>query len=207
MRSVRELRGIVDLTDGQVDQLERYLACLLHWNRRISLVSQKDPAVILDKHFADSLHAAETCRGAESLLDVGAGAGFPGLPISIARPDLQVTLVDSSRKKVSFLVDAIRAAGVGNARAVEARVPDLPAQNRRPYDLVICRALMTVGEFLPQVHRLVRPDGRVLMMKGPRYAREVSEASVHGYRPLPSREYRLPDGSHRIMLAFQRTSD
>lgn len=202
MKSVAELRRIVELSDRQLEQFEKYLSCLLRWNRRFALVSQSDPRTILDKHFADSLHVVPVCRDARTLIDVGSGAGFPGLPIGVALPDLSVTLLDSSRKKVSFLTEAIVATGVTNVRALEARLGDLDVD--RKYDIVTCRALAGIARFLPQARPILSPGGKVVMMKGPRFESdlETADCKTLGFTMHAPIYYDLPDGARRVLLVF-----
>src|SRR5690349_12678961 len=107
------------LTSEQQKQLEKFLETLLLWNKKMALVSQSDPRQIHTKHFADCLFAGQWVGNARRILDLGSGAGFPGIIFSILCRDASVTMVDSNRKKVSFLVDVIAQARLTNARAIE----------------------------------------------------------------------------------------
>ena len=111
------------LTAAQVECFERYAAELLDWNRRVNLTAITDPIDIVYKHFLDSLSLIPCCsfQTGDRLIDVGSGAGFPGLPIAIARPDLQLTLLEATRKKCDFLRHIIAALSLGNVSVVNAR--------------------------------------------------------------------------------------
>ena len=120
-------------------QLEAFLALLLQWNARINLTSVRDPESIVRRHFAESLFAAEHVpQNAATLLDFGSGAGFPGIPIAIARPHLTVTLAESQGKKAAFLREAVRTLGL-RAEVWPSRVEQMPAE--RVFDAVILRAV------------------------------------------------------------------
>jgi hypothetical protein len=110
------------LTTAQVDQLRIYLDTLQLWNRKLALVSQHQASQIVDKHIADSLFAAGRCGGTDAVIDLGSGAGFPGLPIAIACPNARVSLVEARGKKASFLEEACRVAVIRNASICHARI-------------------------------------------------------------------------------------
>lgn len=186
--------------------LEMYLERLLFWNRRMSLVSQDHPDEIRCKHFADSLGAAALCSEGESVVDIGTGAGFPGLPIAILRPGCPVLLVESNRKKVSFLLDVVSHLDLRNATVAETRAeagPFVSAQGGK-HSVVISRAFSAIPDFLRIALPLLRPGGRALAMKGPNYEAELADPAIValGAVLLGETPYSLPDGSRRVILAF-----
>lgn len=196
----------VELAPEALDRLRRYLDALLLWNRRMPLVSQTAPDEILCKHFADSLFAASACTPGDRIVDLGSGAGFPGLPIAIARPDAHVTMIDSNRKKTSFLLEALRQTQTVNARVVEGRIERVArhAEHRAAYSLATARALNRIDEFLDLARPFLAADGRALAMKGPRYREELPSTGgdIGDYTPLSDTPYSLPDGSPRVLLVF-----
>jgi len=131
---------------------------------------------IVVKHFLDSLVPCAYLEGNEKILDVGAGGGFPGLPIKIAMPGVDVTLVDSVGKKVHFMRHVIRRLGLARAEAVAARVEDkrFVASGAGRYDCVISRAFTELSGFVDLAMPYLAPGGRVVAMKGPRAATEVA---------------------------------
>jgi 16S rRNA (guanine527-N7)-methyltransferase len=201
----------VALNPAQHAQLARYLDTLLLWNRRVALISQRDPRPIVSKHVADSLAAAAVCQATERVADLGSGAGFPGLVIAIAHPAAHVTLIESQQKKVSFLLEALRAAGVRNARVAAARIEAVAARpdQRAQYTLVTARALAGVGELLALARPLLAARGRALLMKGPRQESTLAagDARPLGFALEHTLRYALPDGAARLLLVFRLLSD
>jgi 16S rRNA (guanine527-N7)-methyltransferase len=198
----------VAIDNSQRGQLEVYLDNLLLWNQRLALVSQTEPLAIVEKHFADALVAARYCRGATTIIDLGSGAGFPGLIIAIQYPDASVTLVESRLKKASFLVDTARAANLANVQIVADRIEVVarrPEHTRR-YEISIARALGSVTKLLEYSRALLNDTGRAIAMKGPSYRSEIDALSIErlGFRPPIVRDYSLPDLSKRVLLTFVR---
>jgi 16S rRNA (guanine527-N7)-methyltransferase len=150
------------------EPLLAYLALLLRWNAAYNLTAIRDPREMVSKHLLDSLamHAATAPIAASGgrLADLGTGAGFPGIPLAIAQPALQVALVESNGKKARFLREAVRHLGLGNAKAVESRIEayDAPAS----CDAITARALATLPLILELGGHLLKPGGVLLAMKG-----------------------------------------
>lgn len=149
-----------------------YLDLLEKWNAAYNLTAVRDRADMAVRHIADSLSVLPLVTG-DSAVDVGTGAGLPGLVLAIADPGRRYTLLDSNGKKVRFCEYAIRTLQVDNAVAVQARVEAFrPAA---PFDTVISRAFATVREFVELAGHLCGPEGRMLAMKGTDPAREVAD--------------------------------
>ena len=140
-----------------------YLALLDRWNRTYNLTAIRDPREMVGKHLLDSL-AMHPYIGAGHLADLGTGAGLPGIPLALAKPALQVTLVESNGKKARFLREAVRTLGLVNARVAESRAEalDEPAA----YDAITARALATLPLIIALGGHLLKPGGRLLAMKG-----------------------------------------
>ena len=169
----------LDLTAGQGEQFLAYLDLLLKWNRRINLTSLRTPDEIISRHFLDSLlllpHLPETGR----LLDIGSGAGFPGLPLKIVRPGLSVDLVEATAKKASFLKEAVRRLGLPgvNVFTVFLGEEPLPLEPTEPWDVFLSRGV-SMEVVLKAVAPYWGPTQRLLLMKGPGWREEIkSEAS------------------------------
>ena len=154
------------LPPGAKSQLAAFVALLAKWNRTYNLTAIREPARMLTHHVLDSLAVLTVLALAPGarLLDLGCGAGLPGLPLAVARPDVAVTLLDSSSKKVAFVRQAIGELGLANATAVavrvEAFVPPVP------FDVVISRAFADLAAFEAAARRLLAPGGAVVAMKG-----------------------------------------
>ncbi len=145
-----------------------YLALLQRWNRAYNLTAVKDPRAMVYRHLLDSLSVLPYLDEAPPgpLADVGSGAGLPGLPLALARPDRNVLLVDSVGKKVRFLRQAVRELGLGDrVRAVHGRVEALADETGR-YAIVTARAFAPLGRIVQLAGHLLRADGRILAMKG-----------------------------------------
>lgn len=156
-----------------------YLALLDRWNRTYNLTAIRDPREMVGKHLFDALALHAHLDGIGTLADLGSGAGIPGIPLAIARPHLQVTLVESNGKKGRFLREAVRALPLGNARVAEARAEalDLPGT----FDAITARALATLADILVVGGHLLKPGGRLLAMKGARPDDEI-DALPPGWR-------------------------
>jgi len=134
------------VNDTQVLQIQQYISVLLQWNEKINLTAIRDPLEILNRHFCESMYAAVVLPVENGrLADVGSGGGFPGLPLKILRPDLQVFLIESNVKKATFLAEVVRDLGLTEARVLVARYEEL-GEEVAPLDFVCSRAL---GEFVP----------------------------------------------------------
>ena len=159
----------LDVSVGQAQTMGRHALELLQWSRVTNLTTITEPMDVAVKHYVDALAAAPWIGDRARVLDAGAGGGFPGIPLAILRPDLSVTLVDSVRKKVSFLKHAIRALGLSGVDAVHGR---LEALGRLPeysgkYDRVVCRAFSSLEDFAGLALPFLSPGGCLLAMKGP----------------------------------------
>lgn len=150
--------------------LLRYLGELVLWNKAYNLTAVRDPAEMVTRHLLDSLSLLPHVTG--RVLDVGSGAGLPGIPLAIARPELAVTVLDSNGKKARFLRHAQRALELNNLEVVEGRVE----QHRpgAPYDCITSRAYASLKDFLDSTGGLAAPQGRWLAMKGKLDAQELA---------------------------------
>jgi 16S rRNA (guanine527-N7)-methyltransferase len=151
------------LDAAAVAALARYLRLLARWNRAYNLTSVREPAEMVTRHVADSLVALPFVAGAR-LLDVGAGAGLPGIPLAIARPATRVTLLDSQVKKARFLHQVVAELPLPNATVVHARVETVNPEP--PFDTVTCRAFASLADFVAAAGRLAAPGGRLVALKG-----------------------------------------
>src|SRR4249919_1302884 len=155
-----------------------YLALLDRWNRTYNLTAVRDPADMVARHLLDSL-AMLPFVGDGALADLGTGPGLPGIPLAIARPQLQVTLVESNGKKARFLREAVRTLQLRNARVSESRIESL--DEPAAYDAITARALATLPLIVELGGSLPKPAGRLLAMKGARPDEEIA-ALPDGWR-------------------------
>ena len=144
-------------------QLADYVGLLAKWSKVYNLTAVRQPQRMVTRHLLDSL-AVVPFLIEGSLLDVGTGAGLPGVPIAIARPDLAVTLLDANAKKPRFVRQAVAELRLGNVEVVQARMQEY--QPGRAFDMVISRAVSSLEELYRQSRHLLAPRGRMLFMKG-----------------------------------------
>jgi 16S rRNA (guanine527-N7)-methyltransferase len=177
---------------------------LLRWNAKVNLTAIVHPIEVLDKHILDSLGVAPSLLlGATKLLDVGTGAGFPGLPLALVRPELEVCLVDSVAKKVGFLKYAIAELGLApRVRAQHLTLAGAPAKEGVPeVDVAISRALREVPAWAALGLSYLRPGGQLLAMAGGGF----EAPDVPGYGAPDVRRFTLPSGAGRTVVGYLRS--
>lgn len=188
--------ALADLPSDTSPRLLAWAAELLKWNEKVSLTAITRPEEVVDKHLLDSLAVLPEVRGATHLLDLGAGAGLPGIPLAVALPDLKATLVDAVSKKVSFMKSgAVKAGVISRVKALHARAEGNPQKEGLPVvDLVISRAFMDVGPFLLLARHYLAPAGRVVCMLGqtPSADTLATHASAAGLELVSRRTFTLP---------------
>lgn len=169
----------VELTDSQLAQYDTYFNWLVEWNEKMNLTAITDEQGVYFKHFYDSmtLLPVNQFKREGTLLDVGAGAGFPSLPVLLAAPDLHVTVLDSLNKRIKFLNELAGALGVEqNFRAVHGRAEDFAKDWREQYDQVTARAVARLNVLAEFCLPYVKVGGHFIAMKGPDADNEISEA-------------------------------
>ncbi len=152
--------GLEGLSEVQAQRFEAYLSLILRWNARINLTSIRSEEGILARHFVESIACARALpRGIATLLDFGSGAGLPGIPIAVCRPEISVTLSESQGKKAAFLQEAVRVLGI-SAKVHASRAEYLEAQ----FDCVVLRAVERMLRAVDAAARLVKPSGWLAVM-------------------------------------------
>ena len=168
----------VFLNEKQIQLFLIYLRELKEWNQKVNLTSLKKDTAIIKNHFIDSLTIIPHLPSANSLLDMGSGAGFPGVPLKIARPLLHITLLEATRRKANFLRHLIRTLALSHITALEGRAEALTAhEHPHPlFDVVISRALSRLKTFLLLGAPLVKKGGYLVAMKGAKAEEELRES-------------------------------
>ena len=178
------------LTEDQLLKFTRYDALLIDWNERMNLTAITEPHDVAVKHMIDSLTAydKQLFSGAPTVIDVGTGAGFPGLPLKIYDPSIRLTLMDSLAKRLTFLETVIEDLGLTGVSCVHARAEDAARepQHRERYDLAVSRAVARLPVLLEYTLPFVKKGGHLLALKG-RTAEEEADASQHALKVLGGR--------------------
>ncbi len=192
----------IELSTIQLAQYGTYIAELKKWSKRINLTSLKDDKDIIVFHFLDSLSPLSYMTGIESLLDIGTGAGFPGLVLKIARPGLRLTLLEPTGKKTHFLRHIVRTLGLEGVDIINGRAED-PAiieKKARGFDCVTSRALSELSVFFEMAGPYLKEGGRIVAMKGPLDGKLDAELEkVAGARPEVE-EVRIPFSERRTSV-------
>lgn len=203
----------ITLDDVACRRLSRYGELLIEWNNKINLTAITDPDEILIKHFYDCLlflRHTEVAPGAK-IIDVGTGAGFPGLVLKIARPDISLCLLDSLQKRITFLQAVLEELSL-DAEAVHARAEELARkeQYREQFDIATARAVARLNVLAEYCMPYVKNGGLFVSLKGPAAEDEVAEAagalSMLGGGECSAIRECLPDGSARTILTVRKIS-
>ena len=163
----------IDLNRQAREQLLAYITLMAKWNKTYNLTAVRDPLAMVSHHLLDSLAVLPHLPVSQALADAGSGAGLPGIPLAIARPEWQVVLAESNQKKAAFLRQATLELGLRNASVHEGRVESW--QPARPFAVVISRAFARLAEFAKACAHLLASEGRLVAMKGALRADELEE--------------------------------
>lgn len=187
------------LNDEQLEQFYKYMNLLIEWNEKINLTAITEPKEIITKHFIDSLTSIKYIKEGETVVDVGTGAGFPGIPLAIANTSLNITLVDSLNKRINFLNDVINKTNLKKVEAIHSRAEEFGQnkQYREKYDVAISRAVARLNILVEYLLPTVKVGGRCICMKGPDAISEIEEAKkaieLLGGNIELVQEFNLPD--------------
>ncbi|MFP3982166.1 MAG: 16S rRNA (guanine(527)-N(7))-methyltransferase RsmG [Desulfurivibrionaceae bacterium] len=204
--------GVV-LSRQNLENLAWYCRELNKWNRKVNLIARTGEQEIIDKHFLDSLALLPILANLEtnSMLDLGTGAGFPGLVLKTALPDLELLLVEARLKKTTFLRHIIRNLKLTNVEIMAARLePSPPEARKNACPLIVSRAFASISGFLDLIRGYNPPGGRVICMKGPRAEEEIEEwrssQPDSPFRLHFIHHYQLPfSGAERALVVFRKS--
>ncbi len=203
----------ISLSQEQIGQFVAYAATLQQWNKRMNLTTVTDLASIVSRHFLDSLRCARSWGAVpQSLVDVGSGAGFPGLPLKIAFPSVQLTLIESVQKKLSFLEHVVSLLGLEGVTLIGERAEQVGhnPQQREQHDVAVARAVAEMRVLAEYVLPLVRVGGRFLAPKGADVASEVAVAQhalvLLGGRSVAVEPVIVPGEETRTLVVVEKVA-
>jgi len=203
----------VELDNAALERCDTFAARLLERNQTMNLTSVTDPGEILVKHFADSLSLVPFVRpfAGRHIIDIGTGAGFPGIPLMIANPAIEMTLLDSTKKKIDFLTEVLRELGFeAHLQCMRAEDAGRDHAHRDRYDIAVARAVASLRELCEYCLPMVKPGGCFVAMKGPGGAQEAEQAkratSLLGAMPVSRKSFLLEGAGERTLIAYRKTS-
>jgi 16S rRNA (guanine527-N7)-methyltransferase len=192
----RLLEPFIQLDEMRLADISKYIDILLKWNARINLTAIRAPEEIVQRHFGESLFAAQHIlaqKPVKTAIDLGSGAGFPGVPFALLASEVQVTLIESNQKKSTFLRELIYLLGLRNVKVFSGRAEGYS----QPADLVMLRAVEKFGEVLPLVFRLISIGGRFALLIG---TSQVELAKSLLPRVQWQEPVAIPRGHSRVLL-------
>ncbi len=202
----------INITDAELDMFEKYYNLLQEHNEKHNLTAIKQEDEIILKHFVDSVLPINYFTSNSRVIDLGAGAGFPSIPLKILDPSLEMTLIDSSNKKIDFLNELIDVLGLDGVSTIHTRCEDLAMLEdyRESFDFCIARALAPLNTLAEYALPFVREGGKFLSYKGVAAEEELEAAEkvieLMGGEVERVRKYKLSDGVERVVLVIKKIS-
>ena len=168
----------IELTDEQIEKLYKYMNLLLEWNEKINLTAITDEDEIIQKHFIDSFTVSKYVKNSQTVVDVGTGAGLPGIPLKIIRDDIDIILLDSLNKRINFLQIVIEELNLKNIRAIHSRVEEVGKnlKYRESFDISVSRAVANLSTLTEYLLPLIKVDGISICMKGSNISEEIQNS-------------------------------
>ena len=168
----------IEINNEQTEKFYKYMMFLQEWNEKINLTAITDEKEIILKHFIDSLTVLKYIHENDKIIDVGTGAGFPGIPIAIMMPNVKITLLDSLNKRINFLNEVIRKLDLKNVQTIHSRSEDCgkDISKREKYDIAIARAVANLTTLSEYLLPFVKIGGKMICMKGSNVEEELNNA-------------------------------
>ena len=186
------------LNEKQINRFYKYMNLLIEWNKKINLTAIVDPKEIIIKHFVDSLSINKYIKENSKIIDIGTGAGFPGIPLKIYRDDIQITLVDSLNKRIKFLDEVIKELELQNIETIHGRAEEMGRNSkyREKFDIATSRAVANISTLSEYLIPLTKINGNCVFMKGPDVDEELNSGknaiNVLGGKVLKKEEFYIP---------------
>ena len=202
------------LSGTQKEQFYNYMNLLIEWNKKINLTAIIEPEEIILKHFIDSLTVNKFIENESNIIDIGTGAGFPGIPLKIIKPEIEIELIDSLNKRINFLNEVISNLSLKNIKAIHARVEEFAKnkKNRERYDIVTSRAVANLNVLVEYMLPLVKLRGKCICMKGPNIQEEIEKSKnaikILGGEIESIEEFTLPQSDiKRTIIIIRKIKD
>ena len=164
------------LSKEQTELFYKYMNVLVEWNEKMNLTAITEPEEVIEKHFIDCLTIMPYIKEESRIIDIGTGAGFPGIPIKIGDSSLDITLLDSLNKRITFLEEVISQLQLKGIKAVHGRAEEFIKENRESYDLAVSRAVAELPTLLEYLLPYVKVGGKCICMKGPKAIEEITKS-------------------------------
>lgn len=193
----------IELNSYQIEQYYKYMNLLIEWNEKVNLTAIIEPEDIILKHFIDSLTIAKYINENDKIADIGTGAGFPGLPLKILKPQNEIILIDSLNKRIKFLEKVIEENKLENISALHIRAEEIGHNElyRGDFDIVTSRAVAKLNVLLEYMLPLTKVGGKCICLKGPNIEQELEEAKnaieILGAQIDKIEEIKLPDSDNK----------
>ncbi len=198
----------IELKKEQTEKFYKYMNLLLEWNEKINLTAITEPEEVILKHFVDSLTISKYIEKGSKLVDMGTGAGFPGIPLKILREDIEITLADSLNKRINFLNEVIKELNLKNIQTVHTRAEEFGKNKkyRESFDIATSRAVANLSTLSEYLIPLVKPNGKVICMKGSEVKEEVEMAKkaieILGGKIEQKESFNLPNSDMKRNLVI-----
>lgn len=197
------------LNETQIEQFEKYYNYLVQENEKYNLTAITQPLDVIVKHFIDSVLPEKSIEKNATVIDIGTGAGFPGIPLKILRNDLKITLLDSLQKRINFLNNLIEILGLSNIKAFHGRAEDFVANKREKYDYAVSRAVANLATLSEYMLPYVKVGGKAIMYKGNKLQDELQAGEnaikiLGGETEKVEKYYLAEEESNREVLIIKK---
>ena len=201
-----DLQDYANLSNEQIEDFKSYYKLLIEWNEKINLTAITEEEEVITKHFADSLSIINYIPDNSKVIDVGTGAGFPGVPLKIANESLQITLLDSLNKRLLFLDEVIKELDLNDIKTIHGRAEEIAHNKdyREQYDIAVCRAVAKLNVLAEYMLPYLKVGGTFICMKGPNINEEI-ESSMKAIKLLGGRiekieSFELEENQRNIII-------
>ena len=198
----------IEYNQQVLDKFELFYQLLVEWNNKFNLTAITDKNEVEIKHFIDSITSYKYIDNNINIIDVGAGAGFPSIPLAILRPDCKFTLIDSLNKRVTFLNEVISQLNLTNCVCYHSRIEDFALKNKNTFDVSIARAVAPLNILLEYTIPLLKINGKLIAYKGSNIDEEINESKaaskVLNCKLINKYELTLPNDDYRCLVEYKK---